>query len=263
MFPRAMRGVLPLALLTAAAGLQAGDLLDNAHFKVRAGYGTGNLRTDLHAERMMGIGFGSAMKFGGGKLTFEANFDYFPGKNWDAMPRSGTFYYNPASPSSTHNNTPVTLVIIATSQASGSTDNRKNWFQGFNLRGGYAQNFAQGWDWQAGLSLDFHRATEEVSGTLYPIGAGNANIPNPNTSGPVQPYYESLATVSNKSKPGFGVYAGVVNQLTGDVRLEANLRSVGYTKLTYKPFTYTGNPARTEETSRMGIVFELAMGIRF
>lgn len=259
---RLLRGALP-ALLMAVPSLQAGDLLDNAHFKLRAGYGTGNLRTDLHAERMMGLGFGSAIKMGGGKLTFDLNFDYFPGKNWDAMRRSGTFYYNPASPSSTHNGTPVTLVIIATTQASGSADNRKNWFQGFSLRGGYAQAFADGWDWQAGLSLDFYKNTEEVSGTLYPIGAGNANIPNPATSSPTQPYYEGLSAVGTKTKAGIGFYGGVVNQLTKDVKLEANLRSVSYTKLTYQPFTYTGRPAATEEKSRMGFVFELALGIRF
>jgi hypothetical protein len=252
-----------LPFLGATANLAAqGTALSNFEIKLRGGYTTGNLFTDLRSQAMMGVALGTSVPLISGRVLLDLGFEYFPGKDFDNMPTSGTFYYNPASPSSTYG-TPAQPVYLAISSGSyGSADMRKNRFQGFNLRVGYGNQLAGSWDWQAGLALENYTAREEVSGTLYPITAATATTGIPNTNAAGKPYYESLAYVNQKTKMGLGAFAGVSTRLNDEIRLEFNLRSVGYTQLKYMPFTYTGQAATTLETTRRGFALEVSLGMK-
>ncbi|BDU72166.1 hypothetical protein [Mesoterricola silvestris] len=253
-------GLLLLSILGAGGRLAAQEsALSNFEVKLRGGFTQGNLYTDLGTQAMMGVALGTSVPLARGRLVLDLGFEYFPGKDFDRMPTSGTFYCNPAAPSTTYNGQPVRIAI--NSGAYGSADMRKNRFQGFNLRAGYRDRLAASWDWQAGLALDDYTATEEVSGTLYPITNATAltGIANPAAGG--KPYYESLSVTNQKTKLGLGAFAGVTTRLTDEIRLEFNVRSVSYTRLTYQPFTYTGQAPATLQTTRRGFTFELSLGM--
>lgn len=249
-----------LPVLGSSASLAAQEsALSNFEIKLRGGLTQGNLYTDLGSQSMMGVAIGTSVPLAKGRLLLDLGFEYFPGKDFDNMPTSGTFYYNPASPSSTYNGQPVRIAINSGSY--GSADLRKNRFQGFNLRAGYGDKLSASWEWQAGLALDNYTATEEVSGTLYPITTATALTGISNTAAGGKPYYESLAVTNQKTKLGLGAFAGVTTRLTDEIRLEFNLRSVSYTQLNYMPFTYTGQAATTHQTTRRGFTFEVSLGL--
>lgn len=255
------------ALALAAVGLRAQEgPLSNVEFKLRGGLTQGALFDDLGAQQMMGVGVGSHLAMEKGRLTFELGFDYFPGKEHTNLPAGGTFYYRADSAASSYNGLPVMISHVPPKNAGlGSADSRKNRMQGFVLRTGYAAPLTGEWEWQAGLSLHMLKSIEEASGTLYPYTVVNGtatSIVNPGSPGGTVLYYESLSKVSEKTKPNFGAYVGVCRKVSEDARFELNLRSVGYTQLKYQPYTYTGKPAATTETNRMGFALECGFGIR-
>jgi hypothetical protein len=254
---RLLRTWLPLALAAAAAAsLHAQGTGVSFDTKIRGGFTMGSLFDDLRAQKMMGVAMGMSMPMAGGRLLADFGFEYFPGKDYDAMPKTGTFYYNPASPATSYNGTPIALAISAGSY--GSADRRKMRMQGFNVRVGYSAKAFAGWDWQAGLSLDNFKVSEERTGTLYPL-AGTTSITNPAVG---KVYYESLSVVSERTKMGLGAFAGLSTQMTDDAKLEFNLRSVGYTSVQYQPFTYTGRPVSVDTKNRMGLALEVSLGLR-
>jgi hypothetical protein len=278
-----LRTCLPLALVAAAATSLAaqGTALSNLEIKVRGGYTMGNLFTDLRTQRMMGIAVGTSVPLPAGRLLLDLGFEYFPGADFDNMPTTGTFYYNPDSPTTAPIGIDPQTVTTRTSNGAvtlksagvGSADRRKNRFQGFNLRVGYGNRLAGTWDWQAGLALENYTATEEVSGTLYPFTYVTTTPTTPFPATVVTPtlisnptaggsYYESLMYVNQKTKLGLGAFAGVSTRLSDEIRLEFNLRSVSYTKLKYMPFTYTGQAPTTLETTRRGLALEVSLGMK-
>lgn len=247
---RSAVSTLAVALL-ASGGLMAqttpkpGDLA--FAFKVHAGATAGNLKDDLHAESMLGLGVeGSYALSASGEIIGEITFSsYGGGAGYDNTKFSGPVYV--AGPSSTVGGQPVYL------QTGSSVDYRKNTLQGFSLRGGYRGTFARIWSWQAGLTLDGMKYRQEASGQLQPrVGSPATN------AGP----YEGFALTPTKTKVALGAFAGVKLQFSDNFSVETNLLSVGYGTANYQPFTYTGQAPTVSSETRHGVVLEVAFGLK-
>jgi hypothetical protein len=223
--------------------------------KFRAGATAGNLKDDSRSNKMMGLSLAGAWNLGdGAALIGELGYTYFDAGEYDAMARSGSIYYNPAAPSSTYNGNPVFLSIES------SADSRKNRLEGFGARFGYSKRFAPDWSWQAGLTLDSFKSRQEVSGTLRPVYGPTAWVGN----GTAVPggYYEALTSTPTSSKLNVGAFAGVKTQLGDNFSFEVNLLSVGYTRVNWVPFSYSGQTATSTTTNRRGIGLEFGFGLK-
>jgi hypothetical protein len=224
------RTIIPalVTTLSASTGLlaqsapKAGDF--NFDLKLRMGATAGNLKDDLHAESMLGMGIeGSYALSSRGAVIGELAFYTFGGATgYDNTRLSGPIYI--AGPTTTVGGHPIYL------QTSSSVDYRKNTLQGFSLRGGYRGVISDLWSWQAGLSVDALKFRQEASGTLQP-----KVDPGPVNAGP----YEGFAVTPTKTKTSVGAFAGVKLQIATHFSHEANLVSVGYGTADYQPFTYT------------------------
>ncbi len=258
-----------LAATFACAALAAADPkgLDFA-VKFKAGTTAGNLKDDTHDNKLLGLSFAGSWSLGdGASFIGELGYSYFGGGEFDAMQRSGTFYYNPASPSSTYNGNPVTLIIVSPSgaaNAQGSADARRNKLEGFSARFGYARKFFGTWSWQAGLTLDKLKSRQEVAGTLRPVYlAGTTPTPIPVPGQPTGVYYyEALSATPESSKVNVGAFAGVKTAIGENFSFEINLLSVGYSQVNYVPFTYSGVAAQSTTSTRRGLGLEFAFGLK-
>jgi hypothetical protein len=248
MIHRPAISTLVVALLT-GVGLMAqgapksGDL--NFNVNLHAGGSLGNLKDDLHAQNVFGIGLEGSYALSStsaiiGEVTFTS---YGGGKGYDNTKLSGPIYTT--GPSSTSGGVPLNLAIKS------SVDYRKNSLAGFSLRGGYRSNVTDIWSWQAGLTLDSLKYRQEASGTLQPLAAGV----------PVGPY-EGFAVTPTETKLNLGAFAGVRAQVNDNISLEANVLSVGYGTANYQPFTYTGQAPAVSSETRHGFVIELALGFK-
>jgi hypothetical protein len=245
-----------MAAISVCASLSAADPggLEFA-VKFRAGATAGNLKDDTHSNKLMGLGLGGSLKLaGGGALIGEIGFTYFGGGEYDAMRRSGTIYYNPAAPASTYNGSQVFVSVGSTA------DSRKNLLEGFDARFGYSNGLRANWSWQAGLTLDSLKSRQEVSGGLRPVYGPTPWVGN----GTAVPggYYEGLTATPSRTKMNLGAFAGLKSQIGDNFTLEFNLRSVGYSRVDWVPFTYSGRPATSTTTSRRGLGLELAFGLK-
>jgi hypothetical protein len=231
--------------LQAQAPVKAGDF--DFSVKLHAGAAAGNLKDDLHAESMLGLGFEGTYAISPasaliGEVTFSS---YGGGTGYDNTKFSGPIYI--AGPTDTVGSTPITL------QTGSSADYRKNSLQGFSLRGGYRGFINDTWSWQAGLSLDGLKYRQEASGTLQPkIGSTSTN------AGPL----EGFALTPTKTKVGIGAFAGMRLHLSSEFSLEANVLSVGYGTANYQPFTYTGQTPTVDSETRHGFLDEVAFGMK-
>jgi len=240
-----------VAVLLTGVGLMAQTTpksgnLDFA-FKLHAGATAGNLKDDLHAQNMLGLGIeGSYALSSTGALIGEVTFtSYGGGKGYDNTNYAGPIYI--AGGATTSGGVPITL------QTPTSADYRKNTLQGFSLRGGYRGTFAGMWSWQAGLTADGLKYRQEASGTLQPkVGTTTAN------AGPL----EGFAATPTKTKVGIGAFVGVKVQFSDNFSLETNVVSVGYGTANYQPFSYTGQAPTVDSQTRHGILLEVAFGLK-
>lgn len=239
------RVLLPLrALLFAGLGAlsllaQGGKTEPLFEVKVRQGLTTGSLKSDLHDQKLLGLGVeGSFPIAGRGSLVFQLDYSYLPGGDYDNM-RATTFDGR-------------TLAVT------NSADRRKLHLEGFGARAAYRAPFFSGFEWQAGIALNRFRASEEVSGTLRPSGTTSAQ-------------YESLAYTPEKAKISPAVFAGIKYRVNDVFSLEGNLMGLGFDTVKWQPYWYTGQntalagqppvgAAKTE--SRTGFVVEFAIGLR-
>lgn len=216
-------------------------------FKLHAGATAGNLKDDLHAESMLGLGVEGSYALSStraiiGELTFSS---YGGGEGYDNTKFTGSVYI--AGPTDNVGGQPVYLLPTS------SVDYRKNTLQGFSLRGGYRQTFRGIWAWQAGLTLDGMKYRQEASGQLQPkVGTPPANAGA----------YEGFALTPTKTKLALGAFAGLKVQFSDNFSLEANLLSVGYGTANYQPFTYTGQAPTVSSETRHGVLLEVAFGLK-
>lgn len=232
------------ALLLAALGAsplpaQSGKAGPDFEVKVRQGLTMGNLKSDLHDQKVLGLAVEGTFPLAGkGSLVFQLDYTYLPGGDYDNMP--GTTFDG------------RTLLVTS------SADRRKLRLEGFGLRAGYRAPLFADLDWQAGLALNRFRATEEVSGTLRPAGVASAQ-------------YESLAYTPEKAKITPALFAGVKYRVNDAFSLEANLLGIGFNTVKWQPYWYTGQNAApagappvgtTTTENRTGFAVEIAIGLR-
>lgn len=208
--------VSALGAQTAAGGFSGG-------VKVRAGFTSGDVQTDMQANKITGMG----LEFAYGLTSSSAVFGELVYLNF-----ASTDYWNPLPASAT----------FAT-----SVDLRKNRLEGFVIRGGFRSAFGpKGLSWQAGLDLDRLRSRQEVSGQIV-IGSTT----------------EGLAATPENTKINIGLFGGLHYDLGDSATLELNLVSIGYGKVNWVPRSYSGTTATAETTTRRGFVYEAAVGFKF
>ncbi len=232
-----LRVVLIASLGAFSLLAQSGKAEPSFEVKVRNGLTFGNLKSDLHNTKLMGLGVEGAFAFGAGNIVAQLDYTYIPGGDYDNMP--GTTFDS------------RTLAVTS------SVDRRKLKLEGFGARVGYRAPLFSGFDWQAGLALNRFRATEEVSGTLRPAGSTTAT-------------YESLMYTPETAKIAPSLYVGAKYRVNNVFSLEANVMSVGYSTVKWQPYWYTGvntatsgNPIGASKTeTRNGLAVEIAIGLR-
>lgn len=238
------------ALASLMGAALAGQSPDPARpeFSIRPRYGTtfGAIRTDTRMDQSLGIGIEGTFPLGPRHLLVaELVYSYYPGKVYDNTRWGGPVYV--AAPGSADLGNPSYTL----GGPAYSADVRKNSLAGFSLRLGGGGRLDPVWTWQAGLTLDALKCTQEVSGILQPVGS----------EGPLDTY-EGLAATPHKVSLGIGAFAGLQCRLTPDYSLALNGVCVGYSALDYKPFTYTGQAPSVATASRHGFGLELVFGLR-
>ncbi|BDU71585.1 hypothetical protein [Mesoterricola silvestris] len=261
---------VPRGLAVLACGavlpLLAADPAPTFDFKVRTGLTAGDLRRDHDDNKAFGFAVAGRFPLGAtSALNVELGFDVMPGQAHDVMPTSGSVYYRPEAPVTSYGGAPLYL------SPSNSIDFRKERSQGFSLRGSYTDTLGSGsLYWFAGVSLDLHKVTAEMSGTLIPVYGeapatavpGYVPLDPADPASDVKDYYEGWAMAREKTKLAVGAHVGAGVALTRDFRLELTLRNIGTHHFDYRPFTYTGKAPFLEESTRRGFVFELALAFR-
>ena len=249
MIPRTLIPALAL-LMTAGSALMGqtttakGDV--DFAFKPRYGVTFGNVKDDMGMDQMLGLGLqGRYAMSSTSWLDAELVYSYYPGKEYNATQYNGPTY----GPNGTGYATTNASGTAYTLDPNTSIDSRKNHMTGFSLKFGYESMFATSWSWQAGLSLDMLQYTQEVSGTLKPVGAPTG-------------YYEGLSYTPHKTSAGIGAYAGVKYMITPDFSLDFNAVTMGYKTQNYNPTTYTGQLPDVTSDSRHGFGIEVAFGLK-
>jgi hypothetical protein len=113
----------------------------------------GRLQLGTHSsdgvENGVGIGVNYAIPAGPGLFNAELNYQQFFGSNYIVSVPANTFGANYLN----------------------SADDHKHSLSGYALRLGYQQPFNQSWSWQAGVSVNYYRVTDEAHAQFGGYGA--------------------------------------------------------------------------------------------
>ncbi len=224
----------------------------------RAGSSFGDLKSDTNRGPLMGVGLAIDWGLGdGGTIVGQISYTYFSSGEQDLMKSSGDIYY---AGSTSFNGNPLWL------SWNTSADSRRNKLEGFGARVGYSRKFLNKWSWQAGLSLDRYQSRQEVSGSLRPVYGSTTATINGRTyvvgTQANSAYYEGLYQTPTANKINVGAFVGVRMKIDDNFFLESNLLSVGYTKVNWVPYTYSGQTAHSESTNRRGMAVEFGFGLK-
>jgi hypothetical protein len=270
---KTLAGAVLLALAAAlAAPVQAQEGLSTS-LKLRGGLVRGDINTYTRGSRTEGLGVEVAYTQGKGTFFAEATFDLFNGYRREVTQFGNAWYagdasqdpWNPSAPSQTYNGHQLVT------DPSSSLHAEMLEYQGFGLRLGYrapiTASWMQGWDWQAGISLDRRECRHEVMMTLTPGYWDNtggdpvfATIPG-NLTHLDTDYYEGARFTHFTYKLNPGAFVGVSHAFNDIFRTEINARYTTFNTPHYEPFTYTGRVPSISNTTRNGLVLEVAIGI--
>jgi hypothetical protein len=268
MFLRAARLGLAAAAI-AALPAQAQEPV-SAALKLRAGMVSGPVTDVSRGRRTQGLGLELATKAGKGQVFLELTYDLFNGYRKDVTQLGGGAWYagdgtqdplNPSAPSQTYGG----HALIT--EAGNSLFSEMLEYQGFGARVGYRAAlpfaWAEGWDWQAGASIDRRETRHEVQMTLTPGYMSGTDfiqidpvVPRLDTT-----YYEGARFTNVTYKMQFGAFAGVSHTFGDIFRTEINARYTTFNTPHYNPFTYTGKVPSIGTSSKGGLVLEVAIGI--
>lgn len=242
-------------LLGGGSTLLASPDEQDVFLKIRTGSTAGTVAQVNDHHMIYGLAVGTSLPMGWGKLDLELAFDAAAGRRRDATRFNGPVYYNPSNPTTSYNGQTLTL------SPTNSLDTRKHSFSGFGVRVGTSAplRFLEGWQWQAGLSLDRYSSRLETILTLVPM-AGGTRVPALTTGGPT--YYEGLAQTRSRSRFTPGAYVGLKRTLADAFLFEANIRALGFTQIDYAPFTYTGKTAAYSDSTKFGYTAEIGFGLK-
>jgi hypothetical protein len=203
-------------------------------FKTRAGLTAGDIQKYHFDNKIISFGFEVKRKmFGeGSALAAELAFDYVPGRHHDVMVPdhgvSGGLGLDPY----------------------WSTDDRKEWGQGWSLRASYispmpsfgppmVSRMTKKIDWYAGLSIDRHKVSSEFEWSLRDSSAYPPHNPDP-----MPPLHNagSGRFTENGSDVTIGVFAGLRFRVTDEIDFEMSLRNFGMKHWDFTPGAYLGFP---------------------
>ncbi len=136
--------------------------------------------------------------------------------------------------------------LPAGSTTANSVDRRRNNLSGWNVRAGYRAPLFAGWHWQAGGGLDILKSRQEVSGQI----TSGTNV-------------EGLSVTPETTKMSPSVFGGIYTKVGDSFTFEANVVSVGYSRVNWITATSGAGTPRAETTARRGLVLEACFGFRF
>ena len=254
------------AILAQPLAAQDGSSL-NPEFKIREGLTAGTLAKDLMNNETFGFALANVFPLKDGRsLSVELGYDVFAGANRETLHTQGPVYFDlngtvvSADPTS---HTPLYL-----SQAR-STDTRSFKMEGFSVRVNYQAPVpgVEGLSWQAGLSLDRYKSSSEFMIDLIPVydlngGAHSLTSYLPSDgSGTRITANEGYANQVPRAVFTVGAQAGLVYQISKELKVEANVRNLGYGLKNYTPLAYSGTTATLSDKNGRGNVFEIGFSM--
>lgn len=237
-------------------------------FKMRGGSVSGSVYQMTLGRQTVGFGFEGSFPLHRGMLTAELSYDYFNAYRKETTPLGGPVYFagnhdtsNPTNISTQYQGHTLMLRPNESLQA------EKNTPRGIGLRVGYRAPaaWANGWDWQAGVTLDRRTTYHEVHMSLVPgyIDAHGDFQTIPSLETYQDPYYYEGALAARpvtKFQPG--AYTGLSREFFGFMRTEFNLRYATFNQVRFQAFTSTGKAASYSESAKGGLVLEVALSVK-
>lgn len=240
-----------------AASASAGE--PNFDIKIRGGLTT--MQKDIHDNKAFGVAFGAVFPlWKGAGIAVDLGYDYLPSRGWDGLPAANApIYYNQSGTviSAGPNGNPL---FVQAARTNGSADSRKTGLEGFSIRGGYIAEIPAlpGLSWQAGLSLDRYKSSNQFVGNAVPVYMNGTTVTNLGGNA-----YEGWAISHQRSALNLGVYGGLVYQVHENHKLEFNVRNIGFGTQEYHPLAYTGKAAELADKNGRGFVFEVGLTVKF
>jgi len=133
-----------------------------------------------------------------------------------------------------------------------SVDVRRDVVEGYGLAFGYRGPLMGDFSWQAGLSLDSFKSTQEVTGAI-----------TVNTGVPASTTREGLSYTPSKTGVKPGAFVGAQWTVSPNFYVESNLAFVSFKQINYLPTAYTGAAASTETKNVNKVLLEVNAGFRF
>ncbi|GLH71707.1 hypothetical protein GETHLI_02090 [Geothrix limicola] len=257
------------AILALPLAAKDGSLL-NPEFKIRSGLTAGTLAKDTQNNQAFGFALANTFPLGGGRgISVELCYDFFPGNTRDRMQSPSTVYADvPGYGIVTKDPSTQNPLVIS---PINSTDSRAHKMEGFGVRTSYLSPIPgiEGLSWQAGLSLDAYKSSNEFLIDLRAVwfdANGNWHsmsryFPR-DANGNFVTAHEGYAGQSNRTVVGIGAHVGLAYQFSKEFKLEGNLRNIGYGIKDYTPLAYSGQPGTLSNKNGRGFVFEIGLSMK-
>lgn len=248
------------ALLAAVAWAVSTARAEGPDFDLKLRTGLTTMQKDMHDNKAFGVAVGATFPlWQSGALVVDFGYDYIPGRGWDALPdKTAKIWYsqNGTVISSGPNGSPL---FVQVAQTNGSADSHKTGYEGFSARFAYLAPVAalKGLSWQAGLSLDRYKSSNQFVGNAVPVYMDGTTVKNLGSNA-----YEGWAISTNRSTLNAGVFAGLVYQVHENHKLELNIRNIGYGIQDFQPLAYTGRAAQLSDKNGRGFVFEFGLTVK-
>lgn len=140
----------------------------------------------------------------------------------------------------------------------GSVDMRRDTLEAISLAFGYrAPFFIDGMTWHAGISADWVKSLQEVTGQIT-VNRGSVVL------APTDITVEGLAATPSEKGIKPGAFVGLQMPISSNFFVEVNAVYFSFKQINYRPWSYTGlGVATTETKNESKIVLEANIGFRF
>jgi len=140
----------------------------------------------------------------------------------------------------------------------GSVDMRRDTVEAVSLAFGYrAPFFLDGLTWHAGISADWVKSLQEVTGQIT-VNPGSVVL------APTDRNVEGLAATPSEKGIKPGAFVGLQMPISSNFFVEVNAVYFSFKQINYRPWSYTGlGVATTETKNESKIVLEANIGFRF
>jgi outer membrane scaffolding protein for murein synthesis (MipA/OmpV family) len=236
------------AVLAIGSGLAAQDA--PLTFGVKAGAGAVVSNSgDQNARANVNLAFFSEYKLAGSSSVFgELKYRSFRAMYHEVTQFGAGYTLNGTYVVPNASSTPAVPGIVMAS----SVDVRRDPVEGLGLGFGFRSKITENLAWQAGVTVDWLKSTQEVTGQI----TVNTGVTATTTREGL-----SYTPTSEKVKPG--AFVGLQWNLSRNLFVETNLSYVAFQQVNYVPMSYTGVAAHTETKNVGKTLFEVNCGFRF